>query len=179
MSTGAASAGKMAASTPRVSAPSDWRNAGSTSKVVVERVEDHGERDVELELGGAASERGSPARPPAVRQLHEQTGLADTGLPDDLQRPRGVGRQAVEREIELGDFARAAKPAARWGFDDARSRPRIPSRRGYLRGLGRGQTRKSGNGWGRFRDWHGVGPDPGSDRRIRTLRGDAGRSARR
>ncbi len=68
--------------------------------VLVERVDEHPERQVALQLGGAP---GKHELPPLVRargQLAEQAGLADPGLADQFQGSRAAPPEPVERLVE-------------------------------------------------------------------------------
>lgn len=72
--------------------------------VLVERVDEDPERQVELELPGSPREDEVPARVGTDSELGEKPRLADSGLPDHFERrglsPSDLGEEAVHR-VEL------------------------------------------------------------------------------
>ena len=74
--------------------------------VLVERVDEDGEGQVALELGGRAREHEVPGRVGAGRDLGQETRLADARLADEQRRRRAalieIGQDAVERTELLG-----------------------------------------------------------------------------
>ena len=68
--------------------------------VLVERVDEHPERQVALQLGGAPGEHELPPLVRARGQLAEQAGLADPGLADQFQGSRAAPPEPVERLVE-------------------------------------------------------------------------------
>jgi hypothetical protein len=56
--------------------------------VLVERVDEDGERQVTLELRRGAGEDEAPSRVSPTGELHEQASLADPGLADELDHAR-------------------------------------------------------------------------------------------
>jgi hypothetical protein len=69
-------------------------------EVLVERVDEHPEREVLLELGRAAAEDGAAAVVRPRGQLRQQPGLADPGLALDHQRRSPAVTQLLERAID-------------------------------------------------------------------------------
>ena len=73
--------------------------------VLVERIDEHAERQVALELGCAAREHEPAARVGSGAQLLEQRRLPDPRLADDFEHgrsvPRELGQHRLQR-LELG-----------------------------------------------------------------------------
>ena len=82
------------------------------AEVVVERVDDQAERDVELELGRAALEHQIPTILAAATELREQPRLPDPGLTHDLHAPRLAGSELVKRSFEFSELAGTANERA-------------------------------------------------------------------
>ena len=74
--------------------------------VLVERVDEHPEGQVSLELRCRPVEHELPTRVGASRELGEQTGLADPGLTHQRERGRPptieLGKRGVEHAARLG-----------------------------------------------------------------------------
>ena len=70
-------------------------------EVLVERVDEDPERQVELELPGPPREDEVPACVGTRSKLAEKARLADSGLPDQLERrglsPGDLGEKTVDR----------------------------------------------------------------------------------
>jgi hypothetical protein len=69
--------------------------------VVVERVDEHPEREVAIEVRARASQDDVAARLGASSELGKQPRLADAGLPDDLHRARPSRARGVKPAVEL------------------------------------------------------------------------------
>jgi hypothetical protein len=68
--------------------------------VVVERIDEHGERQVALELRRRPAQDEVTASVRARRELPEQPRLADPGLADQLDRARATAIELVEGPLE-------------------------------------------------------------------------------
>ncbi len=69
-------------------------------QVLVERVDEHPERQVTLELGGRARQHKQATLVHPGRQLCEEACLADSRLPDELDRRGVAGLELREEEVE-------------------------------------------------------------------------------
>jgi hypothetical protein len=74
----------------------------------VDGVDHHAEREVALELGGAAVEHDVMALLGAPTELREKARLPDARLPFDRQAERLAGVEQVKRRVELFELGGAA-----------------------------------------------------------------------
>ena len=75
--------------------------------VLVERVDEHAERQVGLELGRRAREHQVPALVGGARELGQQPRLADPGLARDLERGEALPLEPGQRLLERPDLGGA------------------------------------------------------------------------
>ena len=76
--------------------------------VLVERIDEDPERQVELELAGPPREHEVPARVGTGRQLGEEARLADSRLADQLER-RGLSLAELSEEtVDRAELRRSA-----------------------------------------------------------------------
>ena len=83
------------------------------SDVLVERVDENPERQVTLQLGGAAAEDRASTPVGALGQLGQQAGLADPGLALDHERSGPTVAQLAEGTIDRFQFGGAPNEVVR------------------------------------------------------------------
>ena len=86
----------------------DGANEAMTAEVVhteciqlrLQRVGDHSQREIGLELRGPAGQREEAARLGAVERLADQRGLADAGLTGEVDGTALATGDPLERQVE-------------------------------------------------------------------------------